>query len=91
MAKFCETLFAQSELMVYKSEMMERNYKTYRTTWSFDAVAVEQELDAATIAIIVAAATATQATESEAKEATTIALVVAAKAKQHRLLQHQRQ
>ena len=31
MAKFCETRFAQSELMVYKN--FEKNYKTYRTTW----------------------------------------------------------
>ena len=32
MVKFCETRFAQSELMVYKN--FEKNYKTYRTTWS---------------------------------------------------------
>jgi hypothetical protein len=38
MVKFCETRFAQSELMVYKNS--EKNYKTCRTTWSCDAEGV---------------------------------------------------
>ena len=44
MAKFCETRFAPSELMVYKN--FEKNYNTYRRTWGGDADAVELELDA---------------------------------------------
>ena len=39
MVKFCETRFAHSELMVYQN--FEKNYKTYRTTWSSDLDEVE--------------------------------------------------
>jgi len=62
MVKFCETRFAQSELMVYKN--FEKNYKIYRTTWSCDVDAVKPELDAA--------ATAATATTATTKEATTL-------------------
>jgi len=37
--------------MVYKN--FEKIYKTYRTTWSGDADACKQELDATTIAIAI--------------------------------------
>ncbi len=49
MVKIRETRFAQSELKVYKN--FEKNYKTYRTTWSSDACAFETTLDAAAIAV----------------------------------------
>ena len=52
MVKFCETRFAQSELMVYKK--FEKNYKTYRTTWSSDAEAFEPKLDAEAIEAVAA-------------------------------------
>jgi hypothetical protein len=59
MVKFCETRFAQPELMVYKN--FEKNYYTYRTIWSGDAVAVGLELDAETIVSkVVAVATPKQ-------------------------------
>ncbi len=35
MAKFYETRFAQTELMVYKN--FEMNYNTYRIAWGGDA------------------------------------------------------
>ncbi len=81
MAKFCETRFAQSELMVYKN--FQKSYKTYRTTWSGDAVAIEPELDAATIARNVAATTIA--------EAATFGDVAVATVEQQRLLLLQRQ
>ena len=59
MAKFCETRFAQSELLVYKN--FEKNYSTYRRAWGGDAEAVEPELDGAP-----AAATTTEAAAAEA-------------------------
>jgi hypothetical protein len=71
MAKFCETRFAQSELMVYKN--FEKNYKTYRRTWGGDAEAVELELDAM--------AAATSSAERAAAEAIVAAKAAAATAK----------
>ncbi len=66
---FCETRFAQSELMVYKN--FEKDYKTYRTTWSGKAVIVEPKLDADAIVAIDAVAVATaEATAAEASVAT---------------------
>ncbi len=59
MVKFCEIRFAHSELMVYKT--FEKKYKTYSTTWSGDADAVEPELNAATIASFDVFATPTKA------------------------------
>ena len=62
MAKFCETRFAQSELMVYKN--FEMNYNTYRRAWCGDAEAIEPKLDAS--------AAAATATRSATVEATTL-------------------
>jgi len=69
MAKFCDTRFAQSKLLVYKN--FEKNYNTYRRTWGGDAEAVELEVDAAA-----AAAASSQATTAE----TTAAAALATKA-----------
>ncbi len=44
MTNFCETRFAQSVLVVYKN--FEKNYNTYRKTWSGDAEAEEPGPDA---------------------------------------------
>ena len=74
MVKFCETGFAQSELMVYMS--FEKNYKTYRTTWSSDADAFQPELDAATIG-----ATRAFAAAAGAKTETAASAAAAAAAK----------
>ena len=56
--------------MVYKN--FEKNYKTYRTTWSGEADAFQPELDAATIAaattFVAAATTTTTATTTKAKQ-----------------------
>ncbi len=48
MVMFCETIFAQSELMAYKN--FEKNYNPYRTAWLGDADAIKPELDTAAIA-----------------------------------------
>ncbi len=39
MVEFCETIFAQSELVVYKN--FEKNYNTYRRTWGANAEGFE--------------------------------------------------
>ena len=59
MVKFFETRFVQSELMVYKN--FEKNYKTYRKTWSGEAIIVEPEFDARAIAALVVDATLAKA------------------------------
>ncbi len=66
MAKFCDTRFAQSKLMVYKN--FENNYNIYRRTWSGDAEAEEPEQNASTVAA------ATKATIKQAPIATASAI-----------------
>jgi len=75
MAKFCETRFAHSKLMVYKN--FEKNYCMYHTAWSGDAVAVELELDAATIT---ATETISMAAVAAIEEAAALAAKLAASA-----------
>ncbi len=78
MAKFCETRFAQSDLMVYKN--LKKNYNTYRTTWSGDAVGVEPELDAATAAAQTTVAQREDATESAATTTATTSITTVVEA-----------
>jgi hypothetical protein len=68
MVKFCETRFAQSELMVYKN--FEKNYNTYRRTWGADEEAVETEFTSSTT---VAAATTATTTTAVAAATTSVA------------------
>ncbi len=98
MVKFCETKIAQSELVVvYKN--FEKNYKTYRTTWSGDVDAFEPELDPVAVAAGVASATtaaaalgaATKASAKATTQVTAAAAAAAAEAEQQRILQHQSQ
>jgi len=93
MVKLCETRFAQSELMVYKN--FEKNYKTYRTTWSGDAGVFAKEKAAAARATKTEAAreaaTAAVASASASATTTTTDATTAAEQLQHWRLQQQRQ
>ncbi len=78
MAKFCETMFAQSELMVYKNFV--KNYNTYRMIWSGDAEAEKLEPDS------IIASASESLTVADAKEvATTTKADARAKTKSSRL------
>ena len=68
LAKFCDTRFAQSELLVYKT--FEKNYNTYRRGWSGDAEAVEPEVDAAIVAAEAAEAAAAATAAAKAVAST---------------------
>jgi len=48
MANFCETRFAKYELMAYYN--FEKDYNTYRMTWSGDSEGMEPEAYASTLA-----------------------------------------
>jgi len=62
MVKFCETRFAQTELMVYKN--FEKNYNIYRRTWGDDAEEVEPKPTLATTTSSTRATTSATATAS---------------------------
>ncbi len=71
MANFCETIFAQSELVVYNN--FEMNYITYRRAWGGDAEAIEPELDASTAAAIATRAAMVEASSARAISAKLVA------------------
>ena len=67
MVKICETIFAQSKLVVYKN--FEKSYNTYRWARGGDAEAIKLQLDATTVASR-SASTIVNAEATATKEAT---------------------